>query len=445
MSILNITNKPGSTYQFAYDVVKNNTNMVGSAIGTKLGGLAASTIGSLTAIPQVTQIAQSAIDAGTTGPGFMYTAVPYTNLNSIPGVAYQDFRSRKGYSEETLLSTRLDGAALAARQKTKRWLPILYAGLSASPLGAYSTFNRDADNPFGFGWGDHGNIYALRNDFTAQSHVATTWDIDKWKNTKNPISRLTPFRGDRVQVIDFKRNVTLNDTYKWNDSILGAVIPNLGITQDFIKFFFTGPNLAPGQTKLNTQIDAPASDSSKDNIMVFRAAITSLTDSFNPSWNPVQMIGRADPNFHYTAYSRDITLSFSVYATDRDEMKPIWRKLNALAGYTAPKYSDNTISLEAPWIRMTIGDLFFQQPCIIQSLTYTLHDTDTTWEINIEKDESMMQVPKKIDVNMGLTIITNELPETDGKFYTLAKQFDPNSAALRGNDNWLSDFKGNNI
>jgi hypothetical protein len=443
MSILNIPNPAGSTYQFAYDVVKYNTNMVAGAIGTKLGGLAASALGSLTAIPQVTQFAQSAIEANSSNdPGRMYTAVPYTNLNRIPGVAYQDFRSRKGYSVETVLSTRVDGAALATRNSTKRWISILYASLSASPVGAYSAFNREADGIFGAGWGDHGNVYALRNDFTAQSHVATVWKSGKWaKPFNNPLTLATPFRGDRVQVIDYKRSVTLGDVYRWNTSILGADVPNLGITQDFIKFFFTGPKLAPGNTIISSFIGGTASGN--DDSIVFRAAITSLTDSFNPSWTPVQMIGRADANQHYTAYSRDISLTFTVYATDRDEMKPIWRKLNALAGYTAPTYNANSISLEAPWLRFTIGDLYFQQPAIITSLSYTLHDTDTTWEINIEHDEAMMQAPKKIEVNMQLTLITNELPQKDGKFYTLAKQFASDNSTVAGNHNWLSDFRDN--
>jgi hypothetical protein len=130
-----------------------------------------------------------------------------------------------------------------------------------------------------------------------------------------------------------------------------------------------------------------------------------------------------------------------VYATDRDEMKPIWRKLNALAGYTAPTYNTDSIALEAPWMRITIGDLFYQQPVVITGLTYTLQDSDTTWEINIEQDASMMQAPKKISVTLSLNLITNELPQKGGRFYTLAKRFNGDSTAKNGNDNWLSDFE----
>jgi hypothetical protein len=83
-----------------------------------------------------------------------------------------------------------------------------------------------------YGWGDHDNLYALRNDFTAQSHVATQWiptpgisaaaamglsqitgdnpfseqpASGNWAPTKNLLSKATPFRGDKVNVIDFSQ------------------------------------------------------------------------------------------------------------------------------------------------------------------------------------------------------------------------------------------------
>jgi hypothetical protein len=155
------------------------------------------------------------------------------------------------------------------------------------------------------------------------------------------------------------------------------------------------------------------------------------------------MIGRADSNYHYTGVTRDLQLDFTVYATDRDELKPIWRKLNALAGYTAPEYDPESIAMIAPFMRITIGDLFVQQAVIITSLGFTLHDTDTNWEINIENDKTMMQVPHKVSVSLGLTPIMDQLPQKGGRFYTLAKDFDSTGQPKPGNDDWLSDTKTN--
>ena len=172
--------------------------------------------------------------------------------------------------------------------------------------------------------------------------------------------------------------------------------------------------------------------------MVFRAIITSLDDSFSPEWTPVKMIGRADANYHYGGFTRDMSLAFTVYATDRDEMKPIYRKLNALAGYTAPTYDKTSIGLIGPWMRITIGDLLIQQPVIINSLSYGLASADTPWEINIENDPEMKQAPMQITVTITFKVITDYLPEKNGQFYTLAKS-NTIDGPQKGTHNWLTD------
>lgn len=419
-----------------------STNISTTSVA-KFGTGAAINIGaSISGIPQVAEIGDSLLGLSTQTLSSTYSTLDYDQLKPIPGVKYADFRARrvlKNSQENSggVTKIRLDGASAILRGSNKA---IAYAAASANPLGgAYSIFGLNGAGTTGYGWGDHGNPYALRNDFTARSHVATEWSGSvggTWIATRNALERVTPFRGDRVNVIDFGER-GLSTAYQWLPKRVtrdgteksNKLLDKLGLTQDFIKFFFTGPKLH-------------ANSSDTDDIVVFRATINSLTDTFNPNWSPVTMIGRADPNYQYTGVSRDLSLDFTVYATDRDEMKPIWRKLNALAGFTAPKYN-NDISLGAPWMRVTIGDLFYQQPMILTSLSYTLVDSDTTWEINIEDDPTMMQVPHKVSVSCGFSIITDFLPQYRGRFYSLAKDFDGNGTPKVGNNNWLSDFEGN--
>jgi hypothetical protein len=81
---------------------------------------------------------------------------------------------------------------------------------------------------------------------------------------------------------------------------------------------------------------------------------------------------------------------------------------------------------------------------IINSLFYTLQDSETTWEINIEDDHGNMQVPKQIQVSMGATLITDYVPQKGGRFYTLAhKEHIKSDSPETGNGNWLSDMKTN--
>ena len=436
--------------------IATNTNITVGGTVTKLIGATVLSAASGLGIPQVAQFGQSIIEYGsqeinTTISIPQYATLTLGQLKSFPGVLYSDFRSRISYSATSnpnvaddasnrISGLRLDGTSAAIRRSFKAGA---YAIASALPVGAYSIFNLNGAGKSGHGWGDHDNPYAIRSDFTARSHVAKRWTGTTkaagaaWTKTDNLLEKLIPFRGDRVSVIDFGQR-SMSEAYLWNPNIfkaenkLGKFLNKQIITQDFIKFYMTGPKLFNG-----------ASPDVVDDIMVFRATINSLSDSFNANWTPSQMVGRADPNYQYTGFSRDLNLDFTVYATDRDEMQPIWRKLNALAGYTAPTYTLDSIALKAPWMRITIGDLFVQTPVILASVSYTLHDADTTWEINIEDDPTMMQAPHKVSVSCTFTVIGDSLPQKNGRFYSLAKEFDSSGSAKLGSNNWLSDSPGN--
>ena len=409
------------------------------------------------------------LGSGTNAVYRQYTSLPIESLNKLP-VDIQDFRSRltpkQGSTKDvsfdfgnanSYLQTRLDGASAILRGGGGR--AIAYAAASAAPGGAYTVFGRNTAGGFGYGMGDPGDPHALRNDFTARSQVATKWKKEfkyffkkdktktpngRWKTTGNPLEMATPFRGDKVNVIDFSQR-KLSEAYLWKPSRLdpngwlGKTLNGANVTNDFIKFIMTGPKLSPDQFKNPTETD---------DIFAFRCTDLSVSDQFNAAYTAINMIGRADPNYHYGGYTRDVSVGFTIHATDRDELKPIWRKLNFLAGYTAPEYNPTQLGLTAPWMRITIGDLFVQQPVLISSLGYELAGTDTSWEINIEGDPTNMQVPHSVKVSMTLYMITDSLPQKGGRMYTLAKSFtspidasDKAGTPKQGNDNWLSDAK----
>ena len=441
-----------------------NTNISAESALLKLGGLAAGVGGGILGVTAIGN-AGNALFANYSRDGFdslsgIYVTTPKKALSTknfpINTVKYGDFRSRYypvlsdnnfgGQAIALVTTKKLDGTAAAFRSKGK--VSIIYASLSTTPVGPYSVFNLES----WYGFGEHDSPNAVRSDFTLRSSVATRWEPRKsenrlettgdisnvtpgyWTKTKNTQEQITPFRGDKVTVIDFSKR-KLNQAYQWRPSggVFGIEkLPDfLDKTQDFIKFYFTGPKLQAGN------------EDALDDIIVFRAVITALSENFNPTWTDVKMIGRADPNYIYTGLSRDLTVDFDVYATDRDELKPIYRKLNALAGYTAPTYVANSIALEAPWMRITIGDLYVQTPVVLSSLGFTYDIESTPWEINIEQDKEMMQVPRKISVSCGFNLITDYLPQKGGRFWSLAKRFEANATAISGDDNWLSDTKGN--
>ena len=451
-----VPNPAGFTYSTRGDTVSNIGNIAPGSIFLRAGRNALQGLASGIGNPLITQFTQPAISnlwkAGNIAPDSRgdnldspYSIMPFTRKKQLIDwniSKYKDFRAFKGLTF-SVDNIRLDGASAAARGAFNddaggTVLSALYAAASVVPGGAYTAFNLESV----YGWGDHGNPESLRRDFTIRTNVATRWksgtkpEDGKWVPTNNPIERATEFLGDKISVIDFGQR-KLKDAYVWkpqwftgNENWAGVnnFLSATDLTRDFIKFYFTGPSLNAGNKD------------GKDDIIVFRAIIDSFSDTHSPSWTAVSMIGRADPNYTYTGYSREVNLSFTIYATSRDEMKPIYRKLNALAGYTTPDYSADSIAMKSPWMRMTIGDLLVQQPVIINSLAYTFIDADTTWEINVEQDPTMMQAPHKISVSLGLNVLTDWLPEKKGKFYSLAKSFSSDGTPQEGGDNWLSDF-----
>jgi hypothetical protein len=76
------------------------------------------------------------------------------------------------------------------------------------------------------------------------------------------------------------------------------------------------------------------------------------------------------------------------------------------------------------------------------SLSYT-YDLDHSWEINIEGDREMFETPRKISVSCDFNVITDSLPQNNGRFFSLAKQYNDDNIPKQNNDNWLSDFESN--
>lgn len=475
-----ITSSPvfslSSTQPDPYNVSITTTNMTQESAEEKLKKQAGRAAASFLQIPSViSNPLLNTIGSGNDAIYRQYTSLPIASLNKIPGIEIQDFRSRISpiinlpaniddinditYDYEnanSYLNQRLDGASAALRGSGRA---SLYAAATIAPGGAYTVFNRNAPGKLGYGMGDPGDPNALRNDFTARSQVASRWVNEKkykfgkkkgttkkvgsWVATINPIEKATPFRGDKVNVVDFSQR-RLNHAYQWRPDpfvasngfteFLGRAMRKGSRTNDFIKFLITGPKILANEFKKPHHTD---------DIFAFRCTDLTLSENFNASYNQVNMIGRADPNYHYGGYTRDVSIGFTVHATDRDELKPIWRKLNFLASYTAPEYNPTQLGLTAPWMRITVGDLFVQQPALISSLGYELAGADTSWDINIEGDPTHMQVPHSVRVSMTLYMITDYLPQKGGRMYSLAKSFNIDGLPDPGKDNWLSDAKGN--
>ena len=141
----------------------------------------------------------------------------------------------------------------------------------------------------------------------------------------------------------------------------------------------------------------------------FRAFLTAgITDSNSAQLNAFKYIGRGENFYTYQGFDRSIGFSFRIAAGSKDELRPIYNRLNALISQVYPDYSPKTNIMRAPVVRITVGDYIYRMPGFIESINVTV-DNGTPWEINLDGDSA--QLPQVIDVAVTFKPILSELPK----------------------------------
>jgi hypothetical protein len=140
----------------------------------------------------------------------------------------------------------------------------------------------------------------------------------------------------------------------------------------------------------------------------FRAFLTAgITDNNSAQLNSFKYIGRGENFYTYQGFERSIALSFRVAAGSKEELKPMYNRINSLMSQVYPDYSPVTSIMRAPLIRMTVGDYLYRVPGFLESVNLTI-DNNTPWEINLDGD--LAQLPQVVDVNLSFRPIMDILP-----------------------------------
>ena len=154
----------------------------------------------------------------------------------------------------------------------------------------------------------------------------------------------------------------------------------------------------------------------------FRAFLDSFNDSFVGNWNSHNYIGRAESFYSYAGFERTISLSFKVAANSKEEILPIYQKLNLLVGATAPTYIDGGF-MRGQIVALTVGDYLYDTPGIITSveLNWT---TEYIWHTegmdqknaSLEKGDATKKLPAVLDVSINFTPIHQDTPKFGSEF-----------------------------
>lgn len=133
--------------------------------------------------------------------------------------------------------------------------------------------------------------------------------------------------------------------------------------------------------------------------ILFRAAISGLTDDWSPGWNDTKYLGRPDTFYTYDGYTRKISFDMSIYCNSKNEVVPQWRKLNRLAGMCYPVSYAGNRAMKAPIIRLTIGNLYRRIYGFLDSFGITIPD-EAMWDTDIG-----YQLPMTLNAKIGFTVI----------------------------------------
>ena len=183
--------------------------------------------------------------------------------------------------------------------------------------------------------------------------------------------------------------------------------------------------------------------------MVFRAFLDSMDDSYDSKWNEFNYNGRSEPFYTYGGFNRSISFSFKVAAFSREEMKPLYRKLNYLVSQTAGDYSKTR--LRGNFNRLTIGDYFSRVPGFFTSIKLGWK-TDYPWEIALNtggignnQDDDMNELPHILDVQCSYQPVHDFIPKksvTDSPFILPTSYSKTN---ITDDQTWLKDKAFNQV
>ena len=214
---------------------------------------------------------------------------------------------------------------------------------------------------------------------------------------------------DKVNLTEINTRGTGNIA-DFNSSVVGRDSED-AMVRDLIKFGFTIVGNSGGFTTLN-----------------FRAFLTGYSDSHNADWSSTRYAGRGENFYNYQGFDRQVNFNFKVAAQSKQEMGPLYRKLNYLVSSLYPDYSSQGF-MQGNIVKLTIGDLFNQEPGILESINITVND-EYPWEIAMMEPEGksdMKETPQILDCAVSFRPILKTLPALN-KPILMSKLYDSGGA-----------------
>lgn len=181
----------------------------------------------------------------------------------------------------------------------------------------------------------------------------------------------------------------------------------------------------------------------------FRALINGMSDAYTSNWEPHKFMGRSEEFYTYSGFGRTLSLDWTVAAQSKQELIPMYQKLNYLASVCAGDFSDVGY-MRGNLISLSVGGWFQEQIGIMQGITLDVPG-ESPWEIGItdannltsigtgdkareiNSDPSVQEMPMIINVT-GFTFI----PIHD--FVPRVQRNSFNGGKIEGGGTFISDY-----
>jgi hypothetical protein len=197
-------------------------------------------------------------------------------------------------------------------------------------------------------------------------------------------------------------------TYLKDESNLPAALPNNAVSKKAYQ-------------SINNAFDDPIVVSfamGTDGPIRFRAFIKDLQQSATPEYKSYQYIGRMEKFVNYVGVQREISFKLGVIAFSKDELNGCWKRINYLTGLVFP-YGFNRGIFQPNIVRLTIGDVYTEQPGYVTSLNTNFNELGTSWEI-----DGGRQVPIAAEMDIKFTIIEKSSKVADSPFYGITEKME---------------------
>jgi hypothetical protein len=154
----------------------------------------------------------------------------------------------------------------------------------------------------------------------------------------------------------------------------------------------------------------------KNDHIQFRAFIKDLQQSATPTYTQLQYIGRTEKFINYTGVQREVSFKLGIIAFSKDELDVVWKRINYITSFVYP-YGFNKGIMQPNIVRMTIGNVYMDQPGYITSLNTNFSGVTDTWEL-----DNGRQVPISAEMDIKFTLIEKFTKIASSPFYGITEK-----------------------